>query len=163
MMDQTAKFSPQGLTTEIVCEGQADDKATKQVLSRLAQLVYISPESIINNSRFRNMLLSERYKEKLVALVIDEAHCVRTWGDDFRVAFARIGDLRSLLPTNVNVMALKATATQKTLEAVCQRLSLKDIVMVALPPNRPNIMYRVQNLQTAEELSSSFSADVRRQ
>ena len=42
-------------------------------------VVYISPESLICNPMFRNMLLSPVYKEKLVALVIDEAHCVKTW------------------------------------------------------------------------------------
>lgn len=64
------------------------------------------------------MLLSAPYKEKLVALIIDEAHCVKDWYDNFRVAFARVGDLRSLVPAHVNVLALTATATQKTLQVI---------------------------------------------
>ena len=44
-----------------------------------AQLVCISPESIIGNTRFWSMLLSPVYQEHLVALVVDEAHCVKTW------------------------------------------------------------------------------------
>ena len=43
------------------------------------QLVYISPESMICNPMYWNMLLSRVYKEKLVAFVVDEAHCVKTW------------------------------------------------------------------------------------
>ena len=61
------------------------------------------------------MLMSVAYTEKLVAVVVDEAHCVRTWGDQFKTALAQIGDLRSLITTTVNIMALTATATSETL------------------------------------------------
>ncbi len=159
IMDQTAKFSPRGLVTDFVGEAQMDDEATKRTLNGIAQLVFISPESIITNPCFRNMLMSARYKEKLVALTVDEAHCVNKWGTEFRVAFARIGDLQSLVHTHVNVLALTATATQETLQVVSQCLSLKDVVVVALPPDRPNIMYEVQPLQTLEEFSTSLSTE----
>ena len=46
--------------------------------------------------------------ERLVAVVVDEAHCVKTWGDEFRTAFAHIGELRSLIPSRVNILALTA-------------------------------------------------------
>ena len=52
------------------------------------------------------MLLSHNYGSNLVAVVVDEAHCVKTWGDDFRLAFSQIGDLRSVLPKEVGVHAL---------------------------------------------------------
>ena len=162
MMDQTAKFSPWGLVTDFVGEAQVDSEATKRVLNGLAQLVFISPENIINNPRFRNMLLSAHYKEKLVALVIDEAHCVKYWGDKFRAAFAMIGDLRSLVPTHVNVLALTATATQETLQVVTERLSMKDIALVALPPSRVNIMFKIQPLQNLDEFSTTLSTGLRR-
>ena len=42
-------------------------------------VVYISPESLVCNPVYRNMLLSPIYKDKLVALGIDEAHCVKSW------------------------------------------------------------------------------------
>lgn len=41
--------------------------------------------------------------EKLVAVVVDEALCVKTWEDKFRTAFAQIGDLHGLIPTAVNI------------------------------------------------------------
>ena len=79
MMDQKARFSPKGITAEFVGEEQGDQKCIKAVISGAVQLVHISPESLICNPMFRNMLLSPVYKEKIVALVIDEAHCVKTW------------------------------------------------------------------------------------
>ena len=43
------------------------------------QLVFVSPENLINNKSYRDMLLSEKYKNKLVGLIVDKAHCVTTW------------------------------------------------------------------------------------
>ena len=41
------------------------------------QLLYISPESLLINSEWREMLQSDIYCENLVAFVVDEAHCVK--------------------------------------------------------------------------------------
>ena len=50
-----------------------------KVLNGDVQLVFISPENLTNNKSYRDMLLSEKYKNKLVGLIVDEAHCVKTW------------------------------------------------------------------------------------
>ena len=36
-------------------------------------------------------------------------------------------ELVSLVPCHVNVLALAVTATHKTLQVVCERLSLRDV------------------------------------
>lgn len=43
------------------------------------QLVFISPETLLSNLRWRELLTSDVYKKKLVAVGIDEAHCVTKW------------------------------------------------------------------------------------
>lgn len=58
IMDQQQKFSPTGLKVKFVGEVQTDEDCVKAVLGGKVQLVYISPESLINNPCFRNMLLS---------------------------------------------------------------------------------------------------------
>ena len=40
--------------------------------------------------------------KSIVAFVVDEAHCVKTWGDDFRKTFAEIGQMQSLIPIYVS-------------------------------------------------------------
>lgn len=79
MIDQKDKFSRKGISSEFVGEAQEDEAAIAAVVKGDIQLVYISPESLLCNPRFRNMLLSESYKRKLKALVVDEAHCVKLW------------------------------------------------------------------------------------
>jgi len=54
MMDQTAKFSPQGLVTDFVGEAQINNEATKQVLNGLPQLVFIS-EQLHNEAGIFNL------------------------------------------------------------------------------------------------------------
>ena len=59
-------------------------------------------------------------------------------GDDFRLAFAQIGDLRSIIPNNVHVLALTGTATPNVFDSAMKRLSLKDAAVIGLSPNRDN-------------------------
>ena len=87
------------------------------------------------------MLQSTVYAENLVALVVDEAHCVKMWGDRFRRASSQIDSLRSLIPSGVKVMALTATATLDTHRSVVQRLSFQDPALVSVPPERENIVF----------------------
>ena len=79
MMDQRDKFTRRGITTDFVRETQTDQTVIKRVLNGNIQLVYISPEASLLNPMYRSMLLTKPYKEHLVALIIDEAHCVKTW------------------------------------------------------------------------------------
>ena len=79
MIDQQQKFSSKGIKAEFVEEAQTDPEVIQRVLQGKLQLLYISPENLLNNARYRSLLLSPRYKEKISALVVDEAHCIKTW------------------------------------------------------------------------------------
>lgn len=47
----------------------------------------------------------------MAMVVIDEAHCISTWGHDFRPSYRRIVDLVNMLPEHFPVLAVTATAT----------------------------------------------------
>ncbi len=160
MVYQHAKFLPRGLRTDFVGEVQTDEDAEKRVLKGESQLVYISPENLINNPRYRNMLLRQVYKENLVALVIDEAHCVQTWGESFGIASAVIGNLRSIIPSEVNIMALTATVTQKTFKTILERLALRNPKIISVSPQRDNIFFKVSPPVNLNELTAFIKEEL---
>ena len=58
MMDQQSKFASLGLLFEYFGESQNDKPVIQRVLHGQVQLVYITPENIMDNPMYRNMLLS---------------------------------------------------------------------------------------------------------
>ena len=79
MTDQKAKFSPRGLVTEFVGGHQEDPEAYRSVIKGKCQLVYMTPESLFLSPVWWEMFRSNEYQENLVAVVVDEAHCVPKW------------------------------------------------------------------------------------
>ena len=87
-------------------------------------------------------------------------YSVTSRGDNFRVAFAKLGTLRSILPNSVNVMALTATATQEILKCVENRLDLKDVVLIGIHSGRPNIKFIVKPSIDVNDLAAIVSAEL---
>ena len=115
-----------------------------------AQIMYIfaSPE-ILEERKWRELLLTTEYQICLKAVFIDEAHCVEMWAnsrDPFRHSYQKLGDLRSFLPINVPFCALTATASKETRKFVIDSLGLVNVVTISLSPNRNNIMYHVHRM-----------------
>jgi bloom syndrome protein len=79
MLDQRAKFVPRGLLAEFVGEAQSDPQAIESVRDGKVQLLFISPESLLSNPQWRDMLSTATYRDNLAAFVVDEAHCVKKW------------------------------------------------------------------------------------
>ena len=78
-------------------------------------------------------------------------------GDEFRTAFAQIGEVQCLVSSSVNIMALTATATIETFQVVSQRLSLHKPVIVAVSPNRGNIKLMVQPSKSLKEFAEAIA------
>ena len=81
MKDQVETFRKRGVSaTYVTSDSDAECEKMKAGVSEgRYQLVFISPEQLIENRRFRCMCQSEHYQDRLTALVTDEAHCVKKW------------------------------------------------------------------------------------
>jgi ATP-dependent DNA helicase RecQ len=80
-------------------------KRYKNVREGRYRLLYVSPERF-RNSDFINAI---SFRE-ISLLVLDEAHCVSQWGNDFRPDYSKVGGFIRILGTPP-VIALTATAT----------------------------------------------------
>ena len=79
MQDQVKFLKLVGVTAEFIGEDQQDDAAKTAVERGDCQIVFGSPESFLSSDRWRKMLSSKVYEERLCLVAVDEAHCISHW------------------------------------------------------------------------------------
>ena len=101
-------------------------------------MVFCSPESVLK-PKWRAVLLSNLWQQRVSCLVFDEAHCMSQWGEEFRPDYKEMCQLRSFF--KVPVLAVTATSTSKVKEDIVQILQLKEenTVIISRSADRPNI------------------------
>jgi len=76
-------------------------------------------------------------------LVIDEAHCISSWGHDFRPDYLRLGTVLERIGRPV-VAALTATASPTVRDEIVERLRLREPAVVVQGFDRPNLRFEVE-------------------
>lgn len=61
----------------------------------------------------------------------------------FRKEFSHLGEIRSLLPEDVHLMALTATATKATRQHIVRILNMQKFTVVSASPMKTNLIYYV--------------------
>jgi len=114
-------------------------------------VLFLSPEKAKGQYKF--LFSRPAYKERNVAIVLDEVHCVIHWGSKFRATFAELYPLR-LLNDRVPWGAYTATLTTDERKDTIRILGLKDPVISEKPCNRKNIFLVVKQFDQQEFLDS---------
>ena len=98
----------------------------------------------------KNYYIHVHVRSCIVALAVDEAHCVYTckWGSDFGPTYASVHELRALIPSDTPMLAATAIVTRISLPVIIiQQLNIMDykLVYMYVPPERPNIYLGVRS------------------
>jgi len=74
--------------------------------------------------------------------------------------FAEIGTIRSLINKDINILALTATATNETAKIIIERLSMTNVTMIGLSPERHNIKYSVVPMPDMADMCSALAQEL---
>jgi len=101
------------------------------------KLLYVSPEKLVSPS-----FLQFLGQFPISLFAIDEAHCISTWGHDFRPEYSQLKILKDQFP-KVPLIALTATADKLTRKDIVTQLHFHSPKIFIASFNRPNLSLTV--------------------
>jgi len=123
-----------------------ENRATlAQAIEGHCKILFIAPERL-DNAVWQTYVL----KMRISMVVIDEAHCISTWGHDFRPQYRRIASMLTALPRHMPVLALTATANKRVEQDILEQLGA-GVQVIRGSMQRPNLYLNVVTLQGDRE------------
>lgn len=140
MQDQVTNLKKKGISAEYINSLQTYDEQRiiyNKLKEGLVKILYVSAE------RLQTIKFQEVIKKVHIDLfVCDEAHTL-LWSDDFREALGEIDLFINKLSYRPRMLALTATATNKTTDRICEILKLNNPNIITINCDRNNIFYRI--------------------
>ncbi len=147
MKDQIDSLQRRGIAAERL-DSSLDEERYREVTSAIRQgelkLLFISPERM-TNERFRSLLSSQC----ISLLAIDEAHCISSWGHNFRPDYLKLAPAAQELGAE-RILALTATATAQVSADMASAFHVEAEDVVNTGFHRPNLDYRVTACRAAD-------------
>ncbi|MDB6427226.1 RecQ family ATP-dependent DNA helicase [Curtobacterium sp. 20TX0008] len=129
--------APRAVTINATRGSRQLEDAWDAVASGEARYVFLAPEQLAKDE------VVERLRDAGVALVtVDEAHCVSSWGHDFRPDYLVLGEVVERLG-RPPVLAMTATGSTPVRAEIVERLGMRDPLVVATGFDRPNLRFEV--------------------
>lgn len=139
MKDQVDGCNANGIAAAYFNSSQSSD-AQLEIIERVKKfdlkLLYVAPESIASLEN----IINENY---ISCIAIDEAHCISSWGHDFRPSYQQLGFLKNKLP-NIPIIALTATADKATRLDIVEQLGMPKAKQFITSFDRKNISLTVR-------------------
>ncbi|MCA9246550.1 MAG: DNA helicase RecQ [Planctomycetales bacterium] len=102
------------------------------------KLLYLAPERLVQPRTLEFLVAA-----KVSLIAIDEAHCISSWGHDFRPEYRQLALLKEVFP-DVAIHAYTATATSRVRDDIAAQLHLREPKVLVGSFDRPNLFYRAQ-------------------
>ena len=141
MKDQVANLRQRGIQALAIHAGMTREEVVTTLENCIFgpyKFLYVSPERL-GTDIFRIKLK----KMRISMITVDESHCISQWGYDFRPAYLKIAEIRSLLP-GVPVLALTASATPEVVADIQRRLLFPRENVFRMSFERKNLAYIVR-------------------
>lgn len=114
---------------------QEKDIRYSLLASAAFKLLYVAPERFFVRSKEERDSLSQSTPS---FIVVDEAHCVDQWGNDFRPEYGMLAQVRANLGSPP-ILAFTATAGREMQDRILSSLGIPDATVFVRDVDRPNI------------------------
>ncbi len=139
MKDQVDALQSNGVSAAFYNSTQ-DQQTQEDILESLMagtlKLLYVAPESIWGIANY--------LQKSIISLIaVDEAHCISSWGHDFRPAYTQLKRLKLEFP-EAPIIALTATADKATQLDIVKQLAVPHATKFISSFDRPNLYLDVR-------------------
>lgn len=141
MKDQVGALVQSGVSAAFInstLTPRQSELALYRAANGIYQIIYVAPERLTAPS-----FLDFARHARISMVVVDEAHCVSQWGQNFRPSYLQIERFVNSLEKRPIVAAFTATATDKVRRDIVSLLGLKNPGVTTTGFDRPNLYFEV--------------------
>ena len=139
MKDQVDALQSNGVSAAFynsTQDQQTQEGILESLMAGTLKLLYVAPESIWGIANY--------LQKSIISLIaVDEAHCISSWGHDFRPAYTQLKRLKLEFP-EAPIIALTATADKATQLDIVKQLAVPHATKFISSFDRPNLYLDVR-------------------
>lgn len=158
--DQVEKLQQRNISAAYLDSTQThkeQDIVKEDLRNRKVQLFYIAPE------RLDTGILSQIEKNNEIGMVVvDECHCVATWGNGFRDAYLTIGEHIEGLQKRPVVVALSASILPEDCPQIIAFLSMQKVKTFKMSLYRSNLQFMKRTVSSRKEQLHELKRSLRK-
>lgn len=141
MKDQVSALVQSGVSAAFInstLTPRQSEVALYRASNGIYKIIYVAPERLLTNS-----FLNFAQNADISMVVVDEAHCVSQWGQNFRPSYLKIAAFVGMLSRRPITAAFTATATKRVRDDIINLLQLNSPEITTTGFDRSNLYFEV--------------------
>ncbi|GAA6033455.1 hypothetical protein JCM8097_001406 [Rhodosporidiobolus ruineniae] len=145
-IDQVDSLRRIGIDAHAINGDCISDKLVDDFLAGNGELFALTPELLVHNARLRKALVDPAFRERVAAVIMDEGHCLSTWGSTFRPDIARLDQVCVQMGTEIPWAVISATLPKYDLDRAVELLGLNQRPLLGRDTgaDRPELRYEIR-------------------